>query len=168
MTAETPRWLTANQQAAWIALSGVLIKLPYALDADMRGRTGFSHFEYLVLSVLSETSDRTLSMSDLASLSNASLSRMSHVVTRLEKKGWVSRCPSAENGRVTRARLTDAGFEVLVDAAPGYVKTVQELVFDALTPEQQEQLSVISTSILAKLDPGGEWPPAAARPRPVE
>jgi DNA-binding MarR family transcriptional regulator len=168
VTAETPRWLTADQQLAWIALSGVLIKLPYALDADMRGRTGFSHFEYLVLSVLSETPDRTLSMSDLASLSNASLSRMSHVVTRLEKKGWVSRCPSAENGRVTRARLTDAGYEVLVDAAPGHVETVRQFVFDALTPEQQEQLSTIATRILGRLDPGGEWPPRAARPRPAE
>ncbi len=164
VTADSPRWLTAAQKAAWITFSGVLIKLPYALDADMRGRTGFSHFEYLVLSVLSEKPDRTLSMSELASLSNASLSRMSHVVTRLEKRGWVSRCPSTDNGRVTRARLTDAGFEVLVDAAPGHVNTVRELVFDALTPEQQEQLAAISAQILSRLDPGGEWPPGESRP----
>ena len=159
VTEEAPRWLTAAQKKAWIAFSGVLIKLPYALDADMRGRTGFSHFEYLVLSVLSEQPGRTLSMSQLAALNNASLSRMSHVVTRLEKRGWVSRCPSTENGRVTRARLTDAGYEVLVDAAPGHVKAVQELVFDALTPQEQEQLAAISLSVLGRLDPGGDWPP---------
>lgn len=164
MTADPARWLTAAQQRAWVAFSGVLIKLPYALDADMRGRTGFSHFEYLVLSVLSEQCDRSLPMSQLAALSNASLSRMSHVVTRLEKRGWVSRCPSTDSGRVTRARLTDAGYEVLVDAAPGHVKAVQALVFDALTPEQQEHLAVIATQILGRLDPGGEWPPHEPRP----
>ncbi|MCS7483989.1 MarR family winged helix-turn-helix transcriptional regulator [Umezawaea endophytica] len=163
MTGEAPRWLTAAQKKAWIAFSGVLIKLPYALDADMRGRTGFSHFEYLVLSVLSDQPDRTLSMSQLAALNNASLSRMSHVVTRLEKRGWVSRCPSSENGRVTRARLTDAGYEVLVEAAPGHVKTVQELVFDALTPEEQEQLATIALRVLGRLDPGGDWPPHEIR-----
>lgn len=164
MTADPPRWLTAAQRKAWVAFSGVLIKLPYALDADMRGRTGFSHFEYLVLSVLSEQADRSLAMSQLAALSNASLSRMSHVVTRLEKKGWVSRCPSTDNGRVTRARLTDAGYEVLVEAAPGHVKAVRELVFDGLTPEQQEQLVTIATRILGRLDPGGDWPPHEVRP----
>jgi DNA-binding MarR family transcriptional regulator len=163
VTTDPPRWLTAAQQKAWVAFSGVLIKLPYALDADMRGRTGFSHFEYLVLSVLSEQCDRSLPMSQLAALSNASLSRMSHVVTRLEKKGLVSRCPSTDSGRVTRARLTDAGYEVLVEAAPGHVKAVQELVFDALTPEQQEQLAVIATQVLGRLDPGGEWPPHEVR-----
>ena len=163
MTEEAPRWLTAAQKKAWIAFSGVLIKLPYALDADMRGRTGFSHFEYLVLSVLSEQADRTLPMSQLAALNNSSLSRMSHVVTRLEKRGWVSRCPSTENGRVTRARLTDAGYEVVVAAAPGHVNTVQELVFDALTPEQQEQLAVIAMRVLSRIDPGGDWPPHEIR-----
>jgi DNA-binding MarR family transcriptional regulator len=59
------------------------------------------------MSVLSEPDDRTLQMSQLAALTNASLSRLSHVITRLEKKGWVTRCPSAENGRITIARLTD-------------------------------------------------------------
>jgi DNA-binding MarR family transcriptional regulator len=163
VTADPPQWLTAAQQKAWVAFSGVLIKLPYALDADMRGRAGFSHFEYLVLSVLSEQADRTLSMSQLAALNNSSLSRMSHVVTRLEKRGWVSRCPSAENGRVTRARLTDAGYQVVVDTAPGHVRTVRELVFEALTPEQQEQLAAIAMRVLSRLDPGGDWPPHEVR-----
>lgn len=163
VTAEPSRWLTAAQQNAWIAFSGVLIKLPYALDADMRANAGFSHFEYLVMSVLSETVDRSLPMSRLASLTNASLSRMSHVVTRLEKKGWVSRSTGVDNRRITRANLTDAGFALLVEVAPAHVETVRHLVFDALTPEQQEQLAAISAQVLERLDPGGEWPPHETR-----
>jgi DNA-binding MarR family transcriptional regulator len=159
---EPPRWLTPDQQKAWITFNGVLIKLPYALDADLRKQAGFSHFEYLVMSVLSEPDDRTLQMSQLAALTNASLSRLSHVITRLEQKGWATRCPSAENGRITTARLTDAGFTALASAAPGHVETVQRLVFDALTPAQVEQLAEISDQILDRLDPGGEWPPRAS------
>ena len=112
-----------------------------------------------VMSVLSEPDDRTLQMSQLAALTNASLSRLSHVITRLEKKGWVTRCPSAENGRITTARLTDEGFAALDAAAPGHVEAVRELVFDALTPTQVEQLAEISEQILDRLDPGGDWPP---------
>jgi DNA-binding MarR family transcriptional regulator len=111
------------------------------------------------MSVLSEPDDRTLQMSQLAALTNASLSRLSHVITRLEKKGWVTRCPSAENGRITTARLTDEGYAALDAAPPGHVEAVRELVFDALTPTQVEQLAEISEQILDRLDPGGDWPP---------
>lgn len=154
-----PRWLTAAEETAWVALSGVLIKLPYALDTDMKRRAGFSHFEYLVLSVISETEDQQLPMSELAKLANSSLSRLSHVVARLEKRGWVERTPCAGDGRITMASLTDAGLAVLVDTAPGHVATVRELVVDALTPAQVDQLTAICSAVLTRLDPDGEWPP---------
>ena len=85
-TAE-PQWLTGEERDAWIPLVGMLIKLPAALDAQLQRDAGLSHFEYMVLSRLSEAPDRTLRMSDLAILANGSLSRLSHVVTRLERRG---------------------------------------------------------------------------------
>jgi hypothetical protein len=86
-----PRWLTDDERDAWMPLIGVLIKLPAALDAQLQRDSGLSHFEYMVLSRLSEAPERTLRMSDLAVLANGSLSRLSHVVTRLERRGWVRR-----------------------------------------------------------------------------
>jgi DNA-binding MarR family transcriptional regulator len=163
MAREQPRWLTEDEQQAWIVFTGVLVKLPYALDADMRSSAGFSHFEYLVLSGISETPDRTLPMSELATLANASLSRLSHVVSRLEDRGWVFRSPSAEDGRITMVSLTKEGFAVLAEAAPGHVETVRDLVVDVLSPAQIRQLTAISKKILARLDPGGEWPPLTTR-----
>jgi DNA-binding MarR family transcriptional regulator len=79
----------------------VRIKIPHALDTKMKRRAGFSHFEYLVLSVISETEDRVLPMSELAKPANSSLSRLSHVVSRLEKRGWVVRTPCPGDGRIT-------------------------------------------------------------------
>jgi DNA-binding MarR family transcriptional regulator len=161
--AEETRWLSAAEREAWVAFVGVLIKLPYALDADTKRRSGISHFEYLVLSVLSEPADRTVPMAELAALSNSSLSRLSHVVARLEERGWVHRSPCPDNGRVTNATLTDVGFAVLAAAAPGHVSTVRSLVMDALSPTQVQQLADISQAILGRLDPGGEWPPNSGK-----
>ncbi len=81
--AEEPHWLDPTERAAWLALVGVLFRLPAALDAQMQRDAKLSHFEYLALAMLSETPGRTLRMSQLAVLTNGSLSRLSHVVARL-------------------------------------------------------------------------------------
>ena len=157
--AEPPRWLDAEQQRHWRALAALLIRLPAALDADLQEQAGISHFEYLVLSSLSEAPERTLRMSALAAYTNASLSRLSHVVRRLEQRGWVRRSPSPEDRRATNATLTDPGYAKVEATAPGHVRTVRELVIDALDPEQLRDLGTIAARVLARVDrepePGG-------------
>jgi DNA-binding MarR family transcriptional regulator len=158
-----PRWLTAEEQVAWMALAGLLIKLPGALDARLQRDAGLSTFEYFVLSGLSEAPDRTLRMSELAVFANGSLSRLSHVVKRLEQRGWVRREPCPDDGRYTNAVLTAAGWDKVVATAPGHVETVRRLVIDGLTPAQVRKLGVIGERILRRVDPDGTCPDG--RPR---
>lgn len=153
--AEQPRWLSETERDAWMPLAGLMIKLPAALDAQMQRDAGISHFEYMVLAGLSEAPGRTLRMSDLAFLANGSLSRLSHVVKRLEQRGWVRRDPCPEDGRFTNAVLTDEGYRKVVASAPGHVETVRALVVDALTATQLRQLRDIGTRILVNVDPSG-------------
>lgn len=160
---EPPRWLNQEERLAWIALNGVLIKLPFALDVELRRTGGISHFDYLVMSVMSESPQLTIPMNELAALANSSLSRLSHVVTRLEDKGWVRRVPCPGSRRTTNAVLTEAGLAIVESAAPGHVETVRELVIDALSPAQIRQLAKICQAILGKLDPEGHWPPERVR-----
>jgi len=152
-----PPWLTDGERDAWIRLVGVFIKLPAALDAQLQRDAGISHFEYMVLSRLSEASDQTLRMSDLAVLANGSLSRLSHVVTRLERRGWVRREACPGDGRYTNAVLTGEGVAKVEATAPGHVAAVRDLVIDALRPEQVEQLRDISQAIMGRVIPGAEW-----------
>jgi len=121
----------------------------------LRREAGLTFFEYLVLAMLSETSDRTLRMTSLAQRTNATLTRLSHVTRRLEERGLVERLPSPDDRRATNARLTDAGWDALVDAAPGHVETVRRLVFDPLSPSQVKQLRRIGDALLTVLDPQG-------------
>jgi DNA-binding MarR family transcriptional regulator len=103
--------------------------------------------------MLSEAPTRTLRMTALASRTSGSLSRLSHVVTRLEGRGLLERFPCPEDRRATNARLTEAGWDVVVAAAPGHVETVRDYVVDALTPRQLAQLTEIAGAILDRLDP---------------
>src|SRR4051812_41132477 len=110
VTVEPPRWLSAEELRAWLPLGGLLLKLPAALDAQMQRDSGLSHFEYLVLASLSEAPGRPRRVSALGVLANGSLSRLSHVVKRLEARGWIERRACASDGRYTNAVLTDAGW----------------------------------------------------------
>ena len=152
-----PQWLTEEERDAWIPLVGMLIKLPAALDAQLQRDADLSHFEYMVLSRLSEAPGHTLRMSDLAILANGSLSRLSHVVTRLERHGWVRRESCPGDGRYTNAVLTDDGWAKVVDVAPGHVAAVRQLVVDALSPEQIGQLRDIAQQIMGRVVPGADW-----------
>ena len=146
------RWLDEDELQAWLKLAGVMLKLAPALDSQLQRDSDLTHFDYLCLAMLSETEERTLPMSELAGRTNASLSRLSHVVSKLEKRGWVARCPSPASRRVTLVRLTEEGWDVLVAAAPGHVETVRSLVFDDLAREDVAALHRIAGHIVERIE----------------
>jgi DNA-binding MarR family transcriptional regulator len=146
--AQEPRWLDEDQQQAWMSLVGIMLRLPAALDAQLQRDAGISAFEYQALSGLSMAPERTMRMSRLAAFTEGSLSRLSQVVARLEKRGWIRRTPDPADGRYTLAILTDTGWDTVVAAAPGHVAEVHRLIFDPLTKAQQRQLRDIGQRIM--------------------
>lgn len=148
-----PRWLSRTELVAWLRLQAVIELLPGALDTQLRRDADLTHYEYLLLAMLSEAPDRILRMSHLASATNATLPRLSHVVTRLERDGYVQREPDPTDRRATLARLTDEGWAKVLASAPGHVAEVRRLVVDVLEPEQVEQLSAIMLALVRSLDP---------------
>ena len=147
-----PRWLKGVERDAWLSLIGVIIRLPAALDTQLQRDAGLSHFEYTVMVNLSNTEGHVLRMSALAGLCHSSLSRLSHVVARLERRGWLRRDPCPDDGRATLATLTNDGFAKLASAAPGHVEAVRAYVIDALDDEQLGQLHRIGQVILGRLN----------------
>jgi DNA-binding MarR family transcriptional regulator len=86
-------------------------------------------------------------MTSLAAGTNATPTRLSHAVRRLEMRGLVRRSPSREDGRVVRARLTAAGREAVLRATPAHLDTVRRHVIDALTPSQLSELRDIGDAL---------------------
>jgi DNA-binding MarR family transcriptional regulator len=148
MDSDGVNWLSPDEQAAWRQVVALLFRLPSALEAQLQRDAGISNFEYMVLSQLSEAELHTLRMSDLATMASGSLSRLSHVVSRLEKRGWVRREPCPGDGRFVNAVLTDEGMAKVIATAPGHVEAVRRFVVDALSPQQLAALGCASGSIL--------------------
>ncbi|SMY11764.1 MarR family winged helix-turn-helix transcriptional regulator [Brevibacterium jeotgali] len=149
------RWLSEEEHVAWVRFTAVLELLPSALDLQLETDAGLSHFEYFTLAMLSEAPDHTLRTSALAARTNATLPRLSRVVSRLEAAGYAERSTCAEDRRATNVSLTEAGRQKLVRSAPGHVGAVRRFVVDQLTPEQIHELSAISAAMLRQLDPEG-------------
>ena len=145
-------WLGPEQLDDWLDLAAVMIRLPSALESQLQKDADLSQFEYFVMAHLSESPGREARMSELAMMANGSLSRLSHVVSRLERRGYVVRRQSPDDGRATLAHLTDDGFAKLADSAPGHVRRVRELVVDALTPDQLEALGAACRVVLERID----------------
>jgi DNA-binding MarR family transcriptional regulator len=158
-TAAEPRWLDEEQQAAWRAFAGATVKLRWALECQLQQDVGLSFIEYHVLARLSENAGNMMRMSELAAITDSSLSRLSHLIKRLERRDLVRREPDPTDGRYTKAVLTDAGLRLLVDNAPAHVAKVRELVIDALTPDQLRQLRTVSERIVERIS-GGPCRPA--------
>jgi DNA-binding MarR family transcriptional regulator len=143
-----PQWLTEDERRAWIALVALVEVLPSTLDVQLKRDGGVNHFEYQVMAGLSEAPGRAIRMSDLALFASGSLSRLSHAVGRLEKRGWVTRrtCPS--DPRYVEAVLTEAGLDTMRLIAPGHVAEARRLVFDGLSARQVSQLEHIALAIV--------------------
>jgi DNA-binding MarR family transcriptional regulator len=146
-----PRWLSDAEMAAWLPLVRMVTLLPQRLDRQLREDAGIGHVYYQILAMLSQAPDQRLRMSELAGLTGTSPSRLSHAVDALEARDWVARCPAERDGRGQVTRLTDGGRAQLEQSAPGHVAEVRRRVFDALTPEEVDQLRRIATKLLASV-----------------
>jgi DNA-binding MarR family transcriptional regulator len=145
------RWLTPAEQRAWRSFVAVVELLSRTLDTQLQREAQLSHFEYFTLAMLSEAPGRTLRMTALATQTNSTLARLSHVVSRLERRGYVTRSTSPEDRRATNASLTEDGWAKVVDAAPGHVRTVVTDVLGPLTGRDVADLDRIMQRILARL-----------------
>lgn len=158
------RWLDEREQLTWRSYLTATRLLFDQVERQLQQDSGLPHAYFEILVRLSETPGRSLRMSDLASTSLSSRSRLSHAVARMEEAGWVRRrpCPSDRRGQL--AELTDEGMAKLESATHGHVEQVRSLLFDALSPDQQEALRQVSDAIVNHItddDPPWPMPPEA-------
>ncbi len=146
------KWLTAEELHAWLSVVRLMTWLPWSIDQQLQRDSDLGMVEYQVLAMLSGSPHRTMRMSSLAEVTNASLSRLSRVVTRLEVRGFVRREPDLTDGRFTNAILIESGFQALAEAAPGHVSHVRSLVVNVLSHEQLRRLGRDADRIMARID----------------
>lgn len=149
---QVPRWLDAQEMAAWLPLLRVIQLLPQSLDRQLREQTGINHTYYMLLAILSGRPDHEMTLSQLASASGMIPSRLTHALGSLESRGWVERRPCPGDRRVQFARLTESGQALLAEVAPGHVAQVRRTVIDVLDREDLAHLARIAGKVAAALE----------------
>ncbi len=148
--------LTQPERVAVARLQAMLELLPTALDREL-APAGLTAFEFTLLEALAEAEEHWLRLSALASRTNATLARLSRVVTGLERKGLVERAACPSDGRATNAVLTPAGLAAYQDSRGRHADAVRALVLDGLAPDDVDQLARLTYAVLTRLDPQARY-----------
>ena len=156
------RWLSEPEQRAWRGLLQMTTRLEAQLNRELQGASGLSLADYDVLVPLSETPQGRLRVFELASDLGWERSRLSHHLTRMQRRGLVTREDCDADRRGAFVVLTDLGRTAIDQAAPAHVDTVRRLVFDGLSSEQVAAVQAVTESVLRRLDA-----PAASRATPL-
>ena len=144
--------LAHDERVAVARLHALLELLPTALDRHLAS-AGLTSFEFTLLEALHEAEASRLRLSALASRTNATLPRLSRVVTGLERKGFVERVACEADGRATNAVLTAAGERAYAAGQPLHDQAVRDMILDGLGDDGVTRLAELSYLILTRLDP---------------
>ncbi|MEW1635728.1 MarR family winged helix-turn-helix transcriptional regulator [Streptomyces sp. NPDC093801] len=142
-----PRWLTESEQDAWYAWRRMFPLVDAEIARDLQQDSGLSEADYDVLSVLGSTDGHRMRVTALAGLMSWSRSRLSHQLTRMERRGLVRREEVAGDGRGAEVVLTADGVAAITGAAPHHVESVRRHLIDVLTPDQLHTLAEIGETL---------------------
>ena len=137
------------------------------LHRELQSDVGLSLPDFDVLVHLTDNPEGRVRISELARGLHWERSRLSHHITRMARRGLVSREDCSDDGRGAWVVLTPEGLAAIESAAPAHVETVRELVFEALTREEIEVLATVVDKVLARLEERAAAAPARAGVRTV-
>jgi DNA-binding MarR family transcriptional regulator len=154
------RWLDASEEQVWRDFLQVQRRLEVSTGQQLAA-SGLSTSDFAVLVVLSDVPEGRRRAFELGRELQWEKSRLSHHLTRMQRRGLVLREDCGSDRRGAYIALTDVGRTALEAAAPGHVEHVRSRVFDVLSASQVEALGEICTALLASLPPSP--PPAPAQ-----
>ncbi len=143
------RWLNDEEQALWRLILAGMRKIDRVMDDTLQGGSDLSSSEFAVLVTLSEADDHSLRLRALCGSLDWDRSRTSHQITRMERRGLVTKRKSEGDARGVVVTLTDEGMRRLRSAAPDHVESVRRVVFDHMTPEQHTHLKAFMEQVIA-------------------
>ncbi|WP_308014975.1 MarR family winged helix-turn-helix transcriptional regulator [Nocardia coffeae] len=164
MEVSEPQWLEPEQARTWRAYIDASRLLQGAMERQLSRDSGIGFADFEILVALSEAPDRRLRMAEVADRIMTTRGGVSRALARLVRAGWAERVDCEDDGRGVWAVLTAAGWEKLVETAPGHVETVRKHLFDALTPDEVGRLGDVLSRVVEHMDPAAAQR-AVGRPR---
>jgi DNA-binding MarR family transcriptional regulator len=151
--------LSPTEEELWRAVMRIVKVIPRHLDSDLIKDAGLTASDYTTMMHLSEAPNRELRMSDLATATDLSASRMTRLVDDLQSRGLVTKTASSSDARGNVARLTPRGKAKLKSAWPVHLASVLRRFFDHLDASNVEMVARVLSDVAGQL----EEPPLEAR-----
>ncbi|MFI6080242.1 MarR family winged helix-turn-helix transcriptional regulator [Streptomyces sp. NPDC051217] len=143
-----PQWLTEREQRAWQGFLSMQEEVMRRLNRQLLLDSGLSEPEYAILATLSEDAESRLRIFELRDHLRWEKSRLTHLLSRMIKRGLVERHPCMADSRGAYVTLTVEGREAIQAASPLHVAYVRRSFIDALSPLQLDALATISEAVL--------------------
>lgn len=145
------RWLTADEQTAWMAY----VRMRQRLDGEIAiglARDGVSPAEYELLVPLSAASESRMRAKELAAAVSWRKSRLSKQLSRMAARGLLTRDAAPDDGRGLIVAITESGRELLETAAPHHVDLVRQLFAEQMTDSEARALITLSHKVITAAD----------------
>jgi DNA-binding MarR family transcriptional regulator len=125
--------------------------LDRALDLQLQRNSGISASEYEVLIAIDQSPERQLRIKDIAVYISWEKSRVSHLVTRMERRGLVDRTECPTDARGSWIGLTSQGRRAVFGAMRGHVQAVRRYFFDMLREGDAAMLDALSERVVGAI-----------------
>lgn len=137
--------LNEEEMRIWHMWKGTFQSIFGRVVKEMSEHTGLSEGDYGVLDRLALLGNGSLRQQELADSMNWDKSRLSHHLTRMEKRGLVMRKP-LDTDRGVQVIITSAGQSALDDARPIVAKSIRKHFLDQLTDQDIELIAKLAQS----------------------
>ena len=143
-------WLSEPEHRAWRSYLAMNRELTTALNSRNQREFGLSGADYEILVELSESATGRMRAFELGERTQWEKSRLSHHLTRMEKRGLVLRDNSGDC-RYPDIVLTEQGRLAITKAAPDHAAYVRSLFFDSIDEDQVRVFGEVCDAVLAQL-----------------
>ncbi|MEK8174217.1 MarR family winged helix-turn-helix transcriptional regulator [Streptomyces sp. M19] len=144
------RDLEPDEWEFWSSWTRAQQLLAQELDRALQRDFGISKAEFSVLVTLWRADGRELRVGELSESLGWEKSRVSHQLTRVERRAFVTRTESGAGGRRTGVRLTAEGRSAVQSAVTGHAASIRRLFLDTLTLQQADAIRAWSEQTIGR------------------
>ena len=145
--------VTETEWTAWRTFTSMRRQLDVALERQLQRDGDISAADFSILMSLFDSPEKQLRAGELSQELAWEKSRVSHQVSRMEKRGLVGRRECDTDARGTWITLTADGKRAVLGAMREHSATIRSYFFDVVTADELEALRSASERVLGVITP---------------
>jgi len=143
--------LTEAEVELWRSFYSMRRSLDRALDLQLQRDSHISASEYEVLIAIDQAPQRRLRIKEIAVRVSWEKSRVSHLVTRMVRRGLLDRTECPTDARGSWIGLTPDGRRAVLGAIRGHVAAIRRYFFDVLGEGDAAVLDALSERVIGAI-----------------